>query len=220
MFQSEGMPITEKDEKSTQAKPSQSNGPCGPSVSTFGRRAIGRRIIKVAADSWQRFSCHWSSNQVFYVVLCFVIQLILTSLFWNRYIEQYHLILESPAKSDLQAVSFFFDFIEAVTVTGENNTVKRNRTCFCCLLLHVSFHLSINDCIKWQFLVAKVKERQRERERKIVLEQISLWQWDETIKITVEERGKNKWKENFFIGRGEFSFVAKNFLPLLPVTKR
>ena len=75
----------------------------GPS---FGRRTLFRKLIKFPLESSKQVITIWSSNQVFFVVLCFLIQLGITSLFWNRYIEQYHLLLETPATSDLQAVRF------------------------------------------------------------------------------------------------------------------
>ena len=43
------------------------------------------------------------SNESLFIILCFWAQLAQTSLFWNRYIDAYHRILETPAASPGQA---------------------------------------------------------------------------------------------------------------------
>lgn len=48
----------------------------------------------------------WTSKQVFFVVACYAFQLGLGACFWNRYIEAYHQLLESPTTTPNQAASF------------------------------------------------------------------------------------------------------------------
>lgn len=45
----------------------------------------------------------WTTRQVFFVVLCFALQLVISCLCWNRYIEAYHVLLESPPVSSQHA---------------------------------------------------------------------------------------------------------------------
>ncbi|RWS02115.1 hypothetical protein B4U79_15230 [Dinothrombium tinctorium] len=45
----------------------------------------------------------WTTRQVFFVVMCFALQLALSAFFWNRYIEAYHQLLESTPKSPAEA---------------------------------------------------------------------------------------------------------------------
>ena len=46
----------------------------------------------------------WTSRQVFFVVTCFALQLAISCVFWNRYIEAYHKLLENPPATQAQLV--------------------------------------------------------------------------------------------------------------------
>lgn len=47
---------------------------------------------------------HRSDGHVFLVVGCFAVQMLLTAVLWNRYVEKYQILLESPATSERYAV--------------------------------------------------------------------------------------------------------------------
>jgi hypothetical protein len=70
------------------------------------------------------FSCSRSPfKEVCIVVGCFSLQMAMTALLWNRYVEQYQLLLETPATSAIHAVRlilYFGSFDERMTIIQKN----------------------------------------------------------------------------------------------------
>lgn len=81
--------------------PEATNGMNGSKSSTTRKSPVSHLVHSLA------------SNNVLFVVSCYSLQLAVTSLFWNRYIEVYHQLLETPPSSLIQAASYLASAISS-----------------------------------------------------------------------------------------------------------
>ena len=84
-----------------------------------------------------------SSRQVLIVLGCFTLQMALTAFLWNRYVEQYQLLLETPPTSAIYAVGYFCYFWNTITfLSCFSNFISQARQ-------NKVFHSSITWVILW-----------------------------------------------------------------------